>query len=154
MLKKRFFLESCKNITIRLPFIAGSLCRAVFRGCAEIEIFGDIFTSGPLLHLNHSSEVQSHPSSPKPMTFIPINQSPVMQPNIHSKGQNRQEFTKSLQTNQTPAAAVDTTNNPSFRCFCNLSMLSDILLEGTLRVFGARNLRASTRNGKEMVCCV
>ena len=108
----------------------------------------------PLLHLNHSSEVQSHPSSPKPMTFIPTNQYPVMQPNIHSKGQNHQEFTKSLQTNQTPAAAVDTTNNPSFRCFCNLSMLSDILLEGTLRVFGARNLRASTRNGKEMVCCV
>ena len=43
--KKALFLESCKNITIRLPFKAGFLCRAVFRGCAEIEIFGDIFTS-------------------------------------------------------------------------------------------------------------
>ena len=39
-------MESCKNITIRLPCIAGFLCRAIFRGCAEIEIFGDIFTSG------------------------------------------------------------------------------------------------------------
>ena len=43
--KKAFFLESCKNITIRLPCIAGFLCRAIFRGCAEIEIFGEIFTS-------------------------------------------------------------------------------------------------------------
>ena len=39
-------MESCKNITIRLPWVAGFLCRAIFRGCAEIEIFGDIFTSG------------------------------------------------------------------------------------------------------------
>ena len=38
-------MESCKNITIRLPCIAGFLCRAIIRGCAEIEIFGDIFTS-------------------------------------------------------------------------------------------------------------
>ena len=43
--KKALFLESCKNITIRLPCIAGFLCRAIFRGCAEIEIFGEIFTS-------------------------------------------------------------------------------------------------------------
>ena len=33
--------------SIRLPCIADFLCRAIFRGCAEIEIFGDIFTSGP-----------------------------------------------------------------------------------------------------------
>ena len=45
MLKKRAFLESCRNITIRLPCRAGFLCRAIFRGCAEIEFFGDIFTS-------------------------------------------------------------------------------------------------------------
>ena len=43
--KKTAFLDSCRNITIWLPCIAGFLCRAIFRGCAEIEIFGDIFTS-------------------------------------------------------------------------------------------------------------
>ena len=43
--QKRPFLDLCRNITIRLPCIAGFLCRAIFRGCAEIEFFGDIFTS-------------------------------------------------------------------------------------------------------------
>ena len=39
-------MESCRNIAIRLPSIAGFLCRAIFRGCAEIDNFGEIFTSG------------------------------------------------------------------------------------------------------------
>ena len=43
--QKRPFLDLCRNITIRLPCIAGFLCRAIFKGCAEIEFFGDIFTS-------------------------------------------------------------------------------------------------------------
>ena len=45
MCKKGLFIDSCRNITIRLPCIAGFLCRAIFKGCAEIEFFGDIFTS-------------------------------------------------------------------------------------------------------------
>ena len=38
-------MDSCKNITIRVPCIPGFLCKAIFRGCAEIEIFEDLFTS-------------------------------------------------------------------------------------------------------------
>lgn len=49
-------MESCKNIIIRLPCIAGFLCRAIFRGCAEIEIFRDIFTSG----VNHNPDLCSY----------------------------------------------------------------------------------------------
>ena len=45
MQKKTVFLDLCRNNTIQQPCIAGFLCRAIFRGCAEVGIFGDIFTS-------------------------------------------------------------------------------------------------------------
>ena len=40
--KKTVFLDSCRNITIRLPCIAGFLCRAIFRGCSEMDILVEI----------------------------------------------------------------------------------------------------------------
>ena len=60
IVQKYCFLSSCKNIAIRLPCIAGFLCRAIFRGCAEIEIFGDIFTSVPTIMINHLDMVGEH----------------------------------------------------------------------------------------------
>ena len=46
--KCHFFWGLCRNITVPSYCTSGVLCRAFFRGCAEILIFGEIFTSGPL----------------------------------------------------------------------------------------------------------
>ena len=43
--KKRFFWGSCRNITVSSYCITAFLCMAFVRGCAEIYIFGEIFTS-------------------------------------------------------------------------------------------------------------
>ena len=43
--KCHFFWGLCRNITVPSYCTSGVLCRAFFRGCAEILIFGEIFTS-------------------------------------------------------------------------------------------------------------
>ena len=43
--KIAFFLGPCRNITIQEPGGAGFSCRAIFGVCADIFIFGKIFTS-------------------------------------------------------------------------------------------------------------
>ena len=43
-----FFGGLCRNITVPSYCTSGVLCRAFFRGCAEILIFGEIFSSAPL----------------------------------------------------------------------------------------------------------
>ena len=49
--KCHFFWGLCRNITVPSYCTSGVLCRAFFRGCAEILIFGEIFTSGHTLTL-------------------------------------------------------------------------------------------------------
>ena len=41
-----FFWGTCRNITIQEPGGAGFSCRAIFGVCADIFVFGEIFTSG------------------------------------------------------------------------------------------------------------
>ena len=109
----------------------------------------------PLLNLNRTTARQPSPAgvrllNPSPnqvMTSMPINPSPVVRPSCYSNP-----------SNLTPAAAVDITNSTTFRCFDNLILLCDGFRRvtpalGTLHVFGGRNLRESTRNGREMGCC-
>ena len=43
--KCHFFWGLCRNITVPSYCTSGVLCRAFFRGCAEILIFGEMFTS-------------------------------------------------------------------------------------------------------------
>ena len=43
--KCHFFWGLCRNITVPSYCTSGVLCRAFFRGCAEILIFGEIFNS-------------------------------------------------------------------------------------------------------------
>ena len=44
-----FFWDPCRNITTPSQCMTGFLCRAIFRVCAEILIFGEIYTSAILL---------------------------------------------------------------------------------------------------------
>jgi len=39
-------MDSCINITVPGYCTSGFLCRAFLRGCAEILVVGEIFTSG------------------------------------------------------------------------------------------------------------
>ena len=120
----------------------------------------------PLLNLNRTTARQPSPAgvrllNPSPnqeMTSMPTNPPPVMRPSCYINSPIQIEAKKSFPSNLTPAAAVDITNSTTFRCFDNLILFCDGFrrvtpASGTLHVFGGRNLRESTRNGREMGCC-